>query len=1583
MDEDLTLEAQQGLPVPKPGDVQAVDVPAGDIPVRDAPTWDPFSDEEPDAAEQLFNETPEERSYVNPVRGIDRPVSASLLAIAMSDPSLSNDITLLSDANLQAARQILDRQKEYNARRQIAHTRTVDTLKLIDNLERQFQQRAQDGETVPEGVQELIRSTYEGVVSRDREQDARTALEFEAIDRIRGYMTQNDPHEAYLVREASFGNGTAEKVIVEEGVRNLIAMQRLEELEARYQDSGWIRGFFNGVIRMVPFTDAFSASGILDDADILNNATNLVNFILRGDNLMSQREALWSLPLDQFAEALSPNSAVMKSIEANADWLMNDPTRALEVGSKLFAVNEPNPDLENFLGVVDAAFFVAPAVGRVTRTLTGLGARSAAVDQTTKAILDTIQRGSESARATTGMTAEEVSEALSPTFFMDQAGISLGPDVSANLRVIEEIRNIFPEILAVHRMDNAQDIRAAFEVYQQELMESKYGEHIKDVKFVEENIRTGVAAEFADEVAADGATVYRLEVTVGKLDGGGYAKPSYLQGLFEKFGREGEVFRDPDSGQYFGKMVVPIRLDGFITSTLNTPDVRMAFLRSSARTADRTAVGKSLNAGNAANRFIRQVERTLKASVKGIGRRERNALNQIIMKGQNQAKWYDEHEFAVMYERQTGNLPSAAVHLAYDTYRSISDLVYLVRNDAIYLNKYAQGFESHTFRMAGRDVDLDAIVNRDPRRRPMGQRMWDASNDRWLDENISADEVQAMADEGYVMLRLDQNFEFPDGRVTNRVMVKQSDLTSRPLRRGQLNYSQGGSRAYDATHFIKQAAEDVDGNLINPRTFIAGKDINEMKAWMADMNRALELRRQGITDLLQYEDIFLARPGYPTPQQFLDMVDQRQLSLKHDFEMVEDQKLPSAYFEGKDPQIMRYVDTDQIGLGDYHDTMGRMYYGTKGEHLKDVTGEFAATIDPWNTLNATVNEAAKTYTFAGYKQNMLERFKTTYGAYLDLDNIRQVDSLYGLADAPIKRNVPKDVPGISNIVAKIKQEQSAIRRLMNFETEFEKNIRENWRAAADWILGPASKDSLRAKGRNAMYWLEKNNPIQFMRTLAFDANLGFWNVGQLFIQTSTVASAMALHGDRSLNGLRILYPVRAYALSGYSEAVLDALGKNGSWKRGFETEADFKAYMRTLRDSNLYEVSGTNLSMIREYGANKIFGASSVYDAISEKGRMFFYMAEQINRTVASRIAWDEVKDAGLKLGTAQFRERFAMLTDDYSMNMMSQTSASFQHGLPSIPTQFWAYGFRMMDAMFGKRFTPAQKIRLVLANATMAGAAGVPGGVLIKELYQQYTGQPISIEDADGWIARGMFDGIAYALTGADVEIGSRVGTAEQMQNILKDLFGVGDYGEKSVYEMMVGASGAKVASTLPALWDVIYWNASELNGDTGGIAEDTWLRLGQEVASVRGVLNASLAYRYNAYWSRNGTLVANNLPDSDAFFFAVGFTPGEQSDLSFLFDANDETDLDEAAAQLSKWRQDAFTFPDKFEENRQKAQALLALFTPSERKKIRERAYKATQDSMIETLQRRWEKDTVESEFYDEMVPMIEEKVDANGGR
>jgi hypothetical protein len=432
------------------------------------------------------------------------------------------------------------------------------------------------------------------------------------------------------------------------------------------------------------------------------------------------------------------------------------------------------------------------------------------------------------------------------------------------------------------------------------------------------------------------------------------------------------------------------------------------------------------------------------------------------------------------------------------------------------------------------------------------------------------------------------------------------------------------------------------------------------------------------------------------------------------------------------------------------------------------------------------------------------------------------------------------------------------------------------------------------------------------------------------------------------------------------------MAKKGVWKGYiFDTEDEFKNFMRFYRDTGIDEVGGNTYAQLNEYGASSVFGAAGNVDAIREKGRALFWMAERANRSTAAGIAWDILKQQDkIKFGTAQFKENFVRLTNDYSLSMMNSSAAGFQRGLASIPTQFWAYSFRMMEAMVGSKFTGAQKARLLLANTLMAGTAGVPMGFLLESFWENYNKGPTDIKKWDGWVERGVFDGLAYLVTGADVRIGDKVGTADLIPNAIMDLFNAGQYGEKSTAQVLMGATGSKIGEALPVLGDAIKYTTISMNGSgegVEGLATESWLNLAKQLQTVNFAHNAYIAAQYGMYKTKAGTVVATDLPEADAFFFALGFQPGQSDEASYFIDAMKDDDVDDYARLINNWRQEGMTNGDKLKENAEKEYGLLHLLPASERIKILRKAQRIPDKSLYDSVVKRYNKDAVHSEFQD----------------
>lgn len=1569
----LTPEAQKGFPEDVPTPIEQVDVPASEA---EQSAFNPanaeaaFEDEpsQVSPSDTLFENEPAQRPS-KVLSAKDQPTLTQMLSISLADRGQLNPITASSIESLAKAQQIVNQQGDIMARLQIASQQTQDEALFLGNLRTQFQQKA--GSPVNSAATEAIDKAYQSRLKTDNIERSKIALELETIERVEDFLTSGDPHEARIAIDL-FEQGGAEERMVDSRIKNLIMMQRVEELETQYEESGWVRGFVNGLLRIIPFKENADAADITFDAGLQGTETSWTDFFFsRGEGYLKQGEAVFDLSPEDFATFMAKDGPFMKSLGENAGMFFDDPTKQLEMMKDIFMADESTRAANNVWGTVDTLSSI-PIVG-ATKFLLNSGARAAATNTVARTIKASATEGPAAAKSLTGLSKNDVAaemsaKALNPS----NPDVSLSADVVTAIQSAEELAKELPQIVSASKFTHPDELEAAFQLAEKQAKD-KFGEHVKDINYIQENVSTGTAAKWQGDIPEGNQMVHRIEVVVGKKEGGGYASEKTAKNLaVNRFGVDPEfvtVAKD-NSGQHFAKFEVTVADEGFITAPLKSNDnTLLRYFRSSDRIADPTGVAKATVGGNASNLFETSVVKAFRTALKGVPKKDKQSIDQIILKGQNEAKWYTRDEFNIAYERLNGkgNLPSEKVFEAYNTYRRGHDLAYILRNRQMYVKKHSEGYSSMNVKLGGRDTDIDGIVNYTPKEYPAKGRVFDATHQRYLERGTT--DIGAMANDGYTMVRLDRVFDMPDGQAVTHVMVKQGDLNLRPLRKAQLNYSPGGSREAKGKYFTKQARKDNTGNLLNPNVFINGKNRNEMIRWTDQMNLALKHVRENpkAADEVYLDEVLSEVRGAPTGREFLEQVDNGGIDLAHDLKVVYDREMPDEYFN-KSPEALGLVDDVEDAVEGYYRSTGQLYYSRKGEALRDYTGDIAETVDPWQTLSKSLTETSRNSSLSGYKTSMSERFKATYGQFMQTPP----NSLYDIVKGNIKPGVPIKTKKM------IQNEQMAMERILRIETDWDKTMRNTNRSVAEWVLGAGKEGGKREKLYDWTVALQEKNPVEFIRGLAFDANLGMFNIGQLLIQSSTMVSATALNPKYGFKGMASAMPMLQWRLSGFSDNVLDTMAKRGMHKGGFESEEEFKQFARFFRDSGLDEVGGQTLSQIREYGPQSVYGAASSFDAVREKGRVFFYQAERFNRTTAARIAWGELKDAGMKPGTSKFKEEFMRLSNDYSMSMMSETSAGFQHGLPSIPTQFWGYSFRMMDAMLGGRFTAQQKAQLILANGLMAGTAGVPGGMLISEIVSQFRGdEPTSIENWSGWVERGMLDGLTHLTTGADISIGDKVGTAELVPNAILDMFNMGKYGEKSMAEILLGATGGKVGSTLPIVWDVAKYSASEAGGeDMAGLSQDAWKRLGRELQTFNFAHNAYIAHQYQIFKSKSGTLITDDTDSTEAFFFALGFNPAELSENSFYMQSqkDQKEQVDEAARILSNWRQEAFTVPDKFEENREKAAAFMGLHDPAMRRRILDRAFATKDKSFTDSIRRRYEEQKAEDEFNNTLASEME---------
>lgn len=1539
--------------VPQTGDVQTEDLPASSV----RPTvFDEGEGDNPSPA-TVFDQPLEQERL--PVPAVDRPIATQVMALATADPSLP-PVQMMREETIAQARRTLDMGQEYGQRLQIAADRQRGDLLALTNLTDLLVRAG--GPSADPATIEATRRAYTQVAERRIEDDAALSAEYEAVERIQSLLTQGDPVEAQVAMQL-YTNGGAYQVIIDDMVKSFIVMQRIEELQAEHQNEWWVESAFNFVTDVIPFKSMFDVSGILDDAGIENDVTGFFNFFQPGTNISEQGQRLFDLNARDFAQAMAADGPVMRSLRANAGLFTDDAGAAARMLTDLQGISESDVGLQNAFGVIDIATAgIGGRVAKLTKALTRLGARSAAVARSAEALEELVAMGTKAATSRTGVTADEVIENLE-TAMQNTNGpqVPLAVDIMSHSEAVTRLQEDLPTLLASSRFSNETELVNAYTAAE-ETIRTQIGEGVKNVRFMEEDLATGRNAPWGRTLSEQGNRVYNVEVTVGRPAGGGFAtRGAATNGVRRQVGGvQFETFQD-ESGQWFGRYNVNIREEGFVTAPLETPNRWFSFLRSSATTTDQAAHDKALAADISSSRFRRGVQERIKTVLGTVTTAERQNLDQIIKAGEFKERWFTDDELTNMWEGLTNTPVTDSVRNAYREYRLLNDLDYRMRDAIVYRAKAARGFETVEFKMGDTTFDFDAIIDESVNF-VKGREYFDASSRTWR-RGLTAEDVTRLNDEGYIRIRLDREFALDEGQVTKDILIRRSDLVRRRLRRQQLGYREGGHRMYEGQHFIKQALSDAKGRLLNPAVMLTDTNPNRLRIWAKAMNDAIDLYKAGVRDLTRFEEILDASKSLPSAQEFLDGVRKGNIGTKHPVEVVYDREMPKIYSEARD-DIGHFVDMDESPLEGYYRTTGRMYYSKKGEHLRDFFDNPATTVYPWETLNKSLYNVSRVTGLTGYKDHILERFQRTYGRFLEIENLKDSQGLYKLATAPI-RNAVTDLA----LRRKIMNEQGAIARILRFETGMEKTLHLQRRRAAEWVLGSNTKDGVRLA---VSEWVANGNPVEFLRGAAFDAKLGLFNWGQFVIQSTTMLSAMALSPKAGLKGMALVGPLGAWVLAGakHKANVLDLLAKRGvGTLGGFADEAEFKAFARMLEDTGTLEVRGDMHSIINQYGPNRVFGATSTVDSIRETGRMFFYSAEVMNRIVASRIAWSEAMEKGLRVGTSEFRDHFVGRADDYSFNMMQASAGRFQSGLLSIPTQFWAYSFRMMDAMFGNKFTWAQKRRLITSQIVLAGAAGVPLGEGLSAMYQEWTGEPINHENsniAERVLNRGVVDEFIWQLTGADTQMGAKIGVGGQVVNIIRDFFAAGEYGPKSMASILAGATGSIVASVGETGASVITYAIAESGADSGfAITQEKLVNLGMEISTLNYATRAYLAYNYRGYQTKNSLTVSTVGPE-DAFFLAMGLQPGELKDMEVFRNMAQtrRTATEDAVSQLRLWRQQAFTNPDAYQENMEKANMLTQMLPEDIRADVIRQVNRTTDPSLYDSMARRWQEEQDEAD-------------------
>jgi hypothetical protein len=167
--------------------------------------------------------------------------------------------------------------------------------------------------------------------------------------------------------------------------------------------------------------------------------------------------------------------------------------------------------------------------------------------------------------------------------------------------------------------------------------------------------------------------------------------------------------------------------------------------------------------------------------------------------------------------------------------------------------------------------------------------------------------------------------------------------------------------------------------------------------------------------------------------------------------------------------------------------------------------------------------------------------------------------------------------------------------------------------------------------------------------------------------------------------------------------------------------------------------------------------------------------------------------------------------------------------------------------------------------------------------------------------------------------------------------------------------------------------WMTAESGAEEIDMTGDEIMKMFRQISSVNNTLKAWQVYNYGIFTSAKGKVLADDIPSTDAVFVAMGFAPNAMNEMTVMtgYLKNRQESIDDAAKQITAWRQEALARPDMFEENRKKVNAFVQFLPVDIRRDVLRRAHRNTDPSIYAGIEERFEK----TRTREEMLSTLEE--------
>lgn len=1532
---------------------------------------------EPQTVENPFDFQPLPTVNRDPA-SLDR--AARTATIAQVDPAAMVDGRLAEYDNLlQTTRDTIAMVGDKDIREQAAvkaQERELRNLSRLRSVVDTFDPTGTLGRATSDAAQAALNENLEA--------RARYQLERDAIENIQMAAALGKGAEAKMMAN-NFTLKNAANVRADFLTKNAVIQAKIDETQA-HVDSRWaavnvVEMLLSGAI---PLRQSMGRTG---NIDIPKAMENFWDNVLSGQRVNRESEAYDQMSA---AELVLKLDDIVANVEDNSRILWWDtPTDRLNIYKSL--LDSPSA-LETNAWDVLANVGIFASAGKlalsVPGTLARAGSRNAAVSALQKAADDILTKGPTAAGTGMGMDTMEVAAALTPSSnapFGNASRVSLGLEASEGL---EEGRKMAENLLRLEEAArlNPDELDTAIGAIEN-LGKTRAGHGIVDLEVLD------------NPNSIPGLGTKQVAFTIDKAFDNPEAAREYLEtigfgnGEIIQKAATADVVKDT-SGLFYPRAIVDMPEAGFISNPLHVHGNNSvaAWLLGTRQVEDAGMFALARQSGNKTANIMSSVTSYLQEQLKGVKAWEKESVSQVWKIGENKGVWWSREQYDELMQRGYNRAATDNEWKTYNTLRQFNDLEYYLRNSVMYNDKVVRGVRSVSFNTTGVSTKktLEGATNKafkGSTKKGLAGLKLDRVN-AFVDNNlntkprtitynlstgqaftkgkgISDKEWAVLKAQGYKLITLEGNGIEINGWTYKTLLAKADNIIDENLRFDQLQYRAGGHRMYENQHFIKQARwitqPDGTKSLVNPLTIANPATPAEAKEMARRLNEALRLVRDETADAETLDALFKNMGGL-NGEEFLENLAKGRIDKDEVFEALYNREKPSKYSEYKD--VLQYVDEDASGFNGFLEDTGRMYYSKKGDHLPDFYGNNAPTLDAFESINMALSNVSRLVGWNEYRMASVERWVTSARKYLNTEDLRGDLTPYRI----FQDGVFRDDSLSATVRDGLEAQRQIIKRNLGWKTPADLSAERLGRKLVEWVNG-SDATGIRNEAAKVTAWATTKDPLQYLKGWAYDLKLGFFNPGQLFLQSSTMLSSIALSPKFGMQSMYAMPFMRSLAYKNFKPEFVKPIAQK-HWKTaGFSSADEMVEFIDDFARSGTDKVKNTN-QLIGDHGSHAAMdGFTTGVARLRENGRMFLNFSEEMNQSVAYGIAWREAR-AQKFASKAERNAYVAMRAEDYSLSMKRESAASWQQGLTSIPTQFWSYNMRMMEALVGKQFTPGQRARLLGMQFFMSGAYGVPVVGLAAEGLKAATGEAPDPGTVEAILERGFIDALVYHSTGADIEIGKRLGTGGFLTDQVKELFGLSQFGPTSVAEFLGGPTYSIGSGFLGSLGAVAKYAVAESGSEEMPLTEAALIGVAGEISTVGNVLKGLMILQYGTLVTSKGSTVLSDLPPINGVAQMLGFKPGQLNALeaaSMNQKARQKAILD-ASKVIMNYRTRWVNETDNREDIEQQINTFIRLLPEDIKQDALKRSHKDVNNSIYETYVERMEKQRADKEAREE---------------